>query len=609
MTDLHAALHLLFDLLAVALMLIALVYRRRWLMLSRDVPVDLQCLSQALRAHLRRGVAPAQLEIQSPAVKRIWHSFLALESRARAAENDHTTLEELVTAGTSIRAAASDGISTAEKTAEAILQRCRPEAAAVLVAMGEDGDCRKLTAIAGMRNKRLHDAVLLAAEAIEFRGGGVREHFYRPALSGSPFDFSAFGISASFYVPMTEKGNRRGLIWIGMRSRNAVLVPKQIRLIEALAAHAMASFRIAEGVQNLVERFEAERKFFQGVSHDLRAPGNAALYALRDMRDEPLAERQRERLGIIEEAIEEQSSLLGTFLDFTQHQRGCLRAAPGDFDAVSAIESLLRPFEYVAKRKGVTLTFGARCRVAVRCDPAHFRRIVANLISNAVKYTDRGSIEVRLECDEMRSTVSVFDTGLGVPEEERAFLFTEDRRSRTARRRPGLGLGLALCRTMAEMNGGSVEYAPQDSGGSVFSLVLPVAPIPVPQGELRQTETPRVLIVDDDPASARRHRRILEKSGGEIAIAGSLREARDLSGQWCPRLVVADRYLNDGSLEDLLQSYAASGQHPALVVVSGQIGGSNSVLNAFRPEWVEKPADPATLLSAARSALAKAMAQ
>src|SRR5690606_5274290 len=111
-------------------------------------------------------------------------------------------------------------------------------------------------------------------------------------------------------------------------------------------------------------------------------------------------------------------------------------------------------FELLAKKQGIRFTSKGLASVEVYIDPRHLRRIVSNLVSNALKYTEKGEIELLLDVKDEKVHLTVKDTGIGIPNEKQHLLFQEFQRFENAKNVQGIGLGLAVCKSLAELNGG-----------------------------------------------------------------------------------------------------------------------------------------------------------
>jgi signal transduction histidine kinase len=239
------------------------------------------------------------------------------------------------------------------------------------------------------------------------------------------------------------------------------------RLREANIALAAANLELAE----LVKRRE---EMVLDVSHDLRTPLTSVKGAADNLLDGiagPLGESQREYVEIVRDHAERLIGAISKLLEATRGQsvRVELAAIPVDVGALT--RDVVRGLQPIAEARGVTLEVkGGAARTVADADK--LRKVVENLVGNALKFTDRGgSVIVSSEEDEANVRISVEDTGVGMAESELEHVF--DRFYRAGEERPGSGLGLAITRDLVRLHGGDVLARSALGKGSTFAAVLP----------------------------------------------------------------------------------------------------------------------------------------
>jgi len=308
------------------------------------------------------------------------------------------------------------------------------------------------------------------------------------------------------------------------------LVEERLRVLETAQ-------RTARSKSDIVATLSHEiRNGLTGVTHVLAAAAG------RGGRAAP----SREQLNAALDAAQDLISVLNATLDSETAESGHLNVETQPFDPVRLVQDLVLLDKPHAATKGLELTvhvdplLRGRDRGATIADALRTRQIIANLLGNAVKYTVRGRIEVRLELREGQVAIEVADTGPGLSAEEMEQAFEPFRRvERTGAGVNGAGLGLSLSRQLARLMGGALEARSAVGVGSCFTLTLPFDDSV--ECELEQDpdsaaveasgapRSLRILIAEDDALNAAMLRAILEQLGHQVVHAQNGRRAADLA--------------------------------------------------------------------------------
>ncbi|HEY4302901.1 MAG TPA: ATP-binding protein [Gemmatimonadaceae bacterium] len=257
---------------------------------------------------------------------------------------------------------------------------------------------------------------------------------------------------------------------------------------------------------------EAKSLFLATMSHELRTPLHGVIGMLRLLGGDNLTEEQHGHLDVVRQSADALLQLLNDLLDYSKIEAGKLTLESTDFEPVALARDVVSLMSAKAAQRGIALNIstGAALPGRVGGDAARIRQVLLNLVDNAVKFTERGSVELRLECSydgENGNSIrfSVADTGIGMSTDQARRIFqpfTQADES-TTRRFGGTGLGLAICRDLVAMMGGDLAVDTAPGRGSKFQFTLPFAAaagqpaVAVEKPLTKKVATGRVLVVDD----------------------------------------------------------------------------------------------------------------
>ncbi len=313
-----------------------------------------------------------------------------------------------------------------------------------------------------------------------------------------------------------------------------------VRVLMVLVVLLSFSITTELNSQQLIESAraanEAKSAFLANISHEIRTPLNGVLGMTEVMLLDEKETQPREQLQVIQRSGRLLLNLINELLDVTRAERGELALEDGTFDLKRVLEEVRALYAPQAQLRGVALRLELPPDVppAVGGDDFRLRQLVGNLVGNALKFTEKGSITLRLvHLTGERWRLDVEDTGIGIDPKVLDGLFKPFKQadSGTARRFGGTGLGLALVRLLANRMGGEVRVRSTPGVGSVFSVELPFPPREAVV-TLSSTPTPtvtqlgrEVLVVDDNPVNLTIATALLSRAGCVVTRATNGEEA------------------------------------------------------------------------------------
>jgi PAS domain S-box-containing protein len=360
-------------------------------------------------------------------------------------------------------------------------------------------------------------------------------------------------------------------------------------------------------------------RFLATASHDLRQPLqtlallNGALQRVVEDTD------AREMLDQQEEAVTAMSRLLNALLDVSKLESGAIKPDITDFKVAQLLEELRREFATVAASKGLELHVESS-NARVRSDVALLAQALKNLVSNAIKYTQRGWVRLRSVPDGPFVRIEVCDSGQGIAADHLPFIFDEFYQVGVAANtsRDGYGLGLSIVQRVARLLDLRLDVRSRPGEGSTFALQIPasepVAGDDVDSGAIRRDRLARsggshhLLLVEDDPGVRNATRMFLKGEGFRVTTAATLDEAMQrLQEHGDIELVISDYHLEGGSTgtEVIAGARQRLGAEFRAILVTGDT--SSAIAGLSRDEHlrvVSKPINAVELLGVIQTLLA-----
>ncbi|MFI4966124.1 MAG: PAS domain S-box protein [Caulobacterales bacterium] len=302
---------------------------------------------------------------------------------------------------------------------------------------------------------------------------------------------------------------------------------KAVGLMQDLDERKRQEIALLEAQQAAEAAGEAKSAFLANMSHEIRTPMNGVMGVLHLLKGEKLSEEGRRMLDDALSCGQMLAELLNDVIDFSKIEAGRLELSDEPVDPRALLDGVMRLLRPQADAKGLLLRLDADPNLGwVRSDPVRLRQALFNLVGNAVKFTERGSVTVR--CTTPRPgylRFEVIDTGVGVPADvqDRIFQRFDQGDASTTRKFGGSGLGLAITRKLAEMMSGAVGFSSEEGLGSNFWLEVGAQPTEAVASSSEALEPVldglRILVVEDNATNRMIATKLLESLGAEVDTA------------------------------------------------------------------------------------------
>ena len=342
---------------------------------------------------------------------------------------------------------------------------------------------------------------------------------------------------------------------------------------QLLEANRKLKESIEEAQQLAVEAqaaSKAKSEFLAAMSHEIRTPMNGVIGFTNLLLDSKLSDTQKDYAQTIKSSGESLLIIINDILDFSKIEAGkfFLDSTPFDMSEASKEVIELLSAEAASKNLDLKLFYEPDARQHLVSDPGRIKQVMLNLISNALKFTEKGFIHVRVEKSPVGGhpeglKISVTDTGIGIPPEKQNVLFEKFSQSdaSTTRKYGGTGLGLAICKELVSMMSGEIGFQSEEGMGSVFWFTLPVWELAMEsevsesmryspssdedkEFDLASMEllpgTFRVLLVEDNAVNQKLAAKILERMGCRVDLAANGKEAVSMVGNLPYNIIFMD---------------------------------------------------------------------
>ena len=360
--------------------------------------------------------------------------------------------------------------------------------------------------------------------------------------------------------------------------------------------------QLSEANEALEKATRSKTRFLAAASHDLIQPLNAARLFASALGEEVGSKRGLSRLvKDLDGSIASADRLIRALLDISKLDGGGIEPKIDLIALDDVFDELVREFAMQAEAKGLRLR-RVHTSAWIKTDRALLTSILRNLLSNAIRYTERGGALIGVRRVGGEALICVYDSGRGIAEDDVDQIFEEFQRA-SSKDHEGLGLGLAIVRRIANLLDIHIETTSKPGIGSRFALHVPVdswhARRPKPSKAARSTtlEGARVLVVDNDPAALNATAALLAKWGLDVTVAAGEEEARNVSPQ-APDIVIMDFRLDGEDRGDSVYETlcCAWGDRPPAILLTAEAGEeTEAAAERMQANRLLKPSSPAAL--------------
>ncbi|MCE1236607.1 MAG: ATP-binding protein [Hyphomicrobiales bacterium] len=353
-------------------------------------------------------------------------------------------------------------------------------------------------------------------------------------------------------------------------------------LLDEIAAHERTDAALQKAKEAAEAANFAKSRYLVGLSHELRTPLNAVLgYAQVLERDAGITNGRAHSVKVIRRSAEHLSGLIDGLLDISKIEAGRLELSRDEIRFSDFLDGLVEMFRPQAEAKGLTFRFTRPTKLpeVVATDEKRLRQVLTNLLTNAIKFTNAGDVHLDVGMRHEIATFTVVDTGVGIEAKDLARIFEPFERGESARRKPGLGLGLTITKMIVTLMGGDVRVDSTPGAGTRFRVRMHLSVVARPQATASapaitgyEGARRRILVVDDNPDHRDLVRAALEPIGFAIEEAEDGPSCLEAVAASPPDLILLDLSMPGMDGWEVATRLREAGYGGRIVVLSANVG-------------------------------------
>jgi PAS domain S-box-containing protein len=365
------------------------------------------------------------------------------------------------------------------------------------------------------------------------------------------------------------------------------------------------SLALEKALQEAKSASIAKSDFLANMSHEIRTPMNGVLGSLQVLKQDDLSDASQELVDMGISSSKSLLSIINDILDLSKIESNNISLESLPTNVVELFNAIITEFSFSAEQKNIELVFTAQKDLHPYwlVDPVRLRQVILNLISNAIKFTPKGSVRIKLNEQNGKLVFDVNDSGIGITEFQITKLFNrfEQADATTTRKFGGTGLGLPIAKQLVNLMGGEITVTSKENVGSTFSVLLPLTKTEVKnsdktlslQAQIPNAESLNILLAEDNRINQRVFGAIVNPTKATVRIANDGVEAVNEVGKLLPDVIFMD--IQMPNMDGIQACEIIKGTHPEIPIVALTANVMEHDINKYEQagfdECLGKPVD------------------